>query len=462
MKRPGIHIRLLAAAVLLIGATTLALGYAGTLIIHEFVKTRFEERISFLARYLALNAELGILIDEREMLRRLSQNLLSEKDVVGVSIFGSKDEPLAEVIKPFSGVLSVIESPVILKESQDESRAFQWMADGNSPSPIIGKVKITYTTEGLAILLDTIKRRFVWLSIAAGLFSVLIFYFISRSLVSPITQLVRTSRKVASGNLQLRAELGTLPETRELAAAFNAMLDSLENSRKALEKANLAVIRQTTLAELGKFSLMIAHEVKNPLGIIKSSMDILKKDIPAGDMMVEFIEDEIRRLNRLIEDFLLFARPANPAFRPVNLHEILKDCAVKFELQTAGIPVTIETDIPEDCCEGQADPDLLVRAVGNIIKNAMESGENDENMIRIRAFCEKDSWIAEITDQGPGIEPELADKIFEPFFTTRSKGTGLGLAFASQVIKAHGGMITAQNRPDGGAIFQIKIPKNDT
>lgn len=457
MRRPGIHIRLLAAAILLIGATTLALGYAGTLIIHEFVKTRFEERISFLARYLALNAELGILIDEREMLRRLSQNLLSEKDVIGVSIFDSKDEPLAEVIKPFSGVLSVIESPVILKESQDESRAFQW----NPPSPVIGKVKITYTTEGLAILLDTMKRRFIWLSGIAGLFSVLIFYFISRSLVAPITQLVRTSRKVASGNLQLRADLGVLPETRELAAAFNAMLDSLENSRKALEKANLTVIRQTTLAELGKFSLMIAHEVKNPLGIIKSSMDILKKDLPADDMMVEFIEDEIRRLNRLIEDFLLFARPANPAFRPVNLHEMLRECAVRFELQTAHIPVNIQTDIPEDCCDGQADPDLLVRAVGNIIKNAMESGGQDENLIRIRAFCEKDTWIAEITDRGPGIEPDLIDKIFEPFFTTRSKGTGLGLAFASQVIKAHGGAIMAQNRPEGGAIFQIKIPKSD-
>ncbi len=457
MKRPGIHIRLLAAAILLIGATTLSLGYAGTLMIHEFVKTRFEERISFLARYLALNAELGILIDEKEMLKRLSQNLLSEKDVIGVSIFGTAAEPLAEVIKPFSGVLSVIESPVILKESQDESRAFQW----NPPSSVIGKVKIMYTTEGLVILLDTMKRRFVWLSGIAGLFSVLIFYFISRSLVAPITELVQTSRKVAAGNLQLRADLGVLPETRELAAAFNAMLDSLENSRKALEKANLTVIRQTTLAELGKFSLMIAHEVKNPLGIIKSSMDMLKKDIAPGDMMVEFIEDEIRRLNRLIEDFLLFARPANPTFRPVNLHEMLKHCAERFELQTADIPVIIDTDIPEDNYEGQADPDLLVRAIGNIIKNAMESGGEDENMIRIRAFFDKDFWIAEITDQGPGIDPELMDKIFEPFFTTRSKGTGLGLAFAFQVIKAHGGMITAQNSPEGGAVFQIKIPKND-
>ncbi len=221
------------------------------------------------------------------------------------------------------------------------------------------------------------------------------------------------------------------------------------------------MIRQTTLAELGKFSLMIAHEVKNPLGIIKSSMDILKKDIPEGDMMVEFIEDEIRRLNRLIEDFLLFARPANPAFRPVNLHEMLKHCAERFELQTADIPVTIETDIPEDNYEGLADPDLLVRAIGNIIKNAMESGGEDENVIRIRAFFEKDFWIAEISDQGPGIDPEYIDKIFEPFFTTRSKGTGLGLAFAFQVIKAHGGMITAQNSPEGGAVFQIKIPKND-
>lgn len=457
MRREGIHLRLLIAVIVVISATTLALGYAGTKVIHEFVKTRFEERISFLARYLALNAELGILIDDKEMLKRLSRNLLSENDVVGVSIFGTGDELMSEVSKEFAGTLSVIEAQVMLKESQEESRAFQWMSY-NANGTIIGKVRITYTAQGLYVLLDTIKRRFLWMSLMAGIIAVSVFYFISRSLVAPIMNLVQTARNVAKGDSSLRAELGELPEIRELAAAFNAMLDSLENSRNALEQAHRAMLRQTTLAELGKFSLMIAHEVKNPLSIIKSSLDILKKDLPADDMMVAFIEDEIRRLNRLIEDFLLFARPGNPVFRTVNLNEMLRDCTVRFELQTLQTSVEIITDIPENTCETEADPDLLVRAIGNIIKNATESNSENNNHVCIRAFCDNGFWIAEISDNGPGIEPENLEKIFEPFFTTRSKGTGLGLAFASQVIKAHNGIIRADNKAEGGAMFQVKIP----
>lgn len=457
MRREGIHLRLLIAVIVVISATTLALGYAGTKVIHEFVKTRFEERISFLARYLALNAELGILIDDKEMLKRLSRNLLSENDVVGVSIFGTGDELMSEVSKEFAGTLSVIEAQVMLKESQEESRAFQWMSQ-NVNGTIIGKVRITYTARGLYVLLDTIKRRFLWMSLMAGIIAVSVFYFISRSLVAPIMNLVQTARNVAKGDSSLRAELGELPEIRELAAAFNAMLDSLENSRNALEQAHRAMLRQTTLAELGKFSLMIAHEVKNPLSIIKSSLDILKKDLPADDMMVAFIEDEIRRLNRLIEDFLLFARPGNPVFRTVNLNEMLRDCTVRFELQTLQTSVEIITDIPENTCETEADPDLLVRAIGNIIKNATESNSENNNHVCIRAFCDNGFWIAEISDNGPGIEPENLEKIFEPFFTTRSKGTGLGLAFASQVIKAHNGIIRADNKAEGGAMFQVKIP----
>ncbi len=456
MKRAGIHIRMFGAVILLIGATTLALGYAGTGIIHEFVKTRFEERISFLARYLALNAELGILIDDKDMLKRLSKNLLSENDVVGVSIWGNSDEMLSEISKEFSGTLSVIEAPVMLKESQEEIRAFQ--LSGNSGDTVIGKVRITYSSQGLYLLSDTIKYRFLWLSVMAGIFAIALFYFISRSLVAPITNLVRTARNVAKGDSELRAELSELPEIRELASAFNAMLDSLENSRNALEQAHRAILRQTTLAELGKFSLMIAHEVKNPLGIIKSSLDILKQDIPSDNMMVEFIEDEIRRLNRLIEDFLIFARPANPVFRTSDLNAMLRECSAKSELQMIHKNIEIVSEIPEEPCETEADPDLLMRAVGNIVKNATESNGEHHNHVRIRACCKEGFWIAEISDKGQGIEPENLEKIFEPFFTTRAKGTGLGLAFASQVIKAHRGTIVAKNSPDGGAVFTIQIP----
>lgn len=460
MKRPGIHFRLLLAAFFLIGATTLTLGHVGIGITHKFIRSRFEERMLFLAKYLALNTELGILIDERSMLRQLARNLLSEKDVIRVTILNSSDEVLAdELSREAPGPLLVIAVPVVLKQSAEESLAFQWDAEEEPEDKVIGKVSISYSTEGVDGLLSIMRIRFLWLSAGMAVLAIVLFYFISRSLVAPVTNLAQAARKVAKGNLGFRVKPGRLPETRKLALAFNAMLDSLEKSSKALDAANQEMIRQRTLAEMGKFSLMIAHEVKNPLSIIKSSIDILKKDVdkPSGDTMIEYIEDEIRRLNRLIEDFLLFARPAMPNFRVVDVNAMLDECLVRFEFQSSDSAIEIRSDIPAEPCQARIDPDLLNRAVGNILKNAFEAS-GGRGVVNVTAFPVDDRWIVEIEDSGKGIDKKNIEKIFDPFFTTRSKGTGLGLAFAHQVVAAHKGMITAENRVGRGALFRITLP----
>jgi signal transduction histidine kinase len=282
---------------------------------------------------------------------------------------------------------------------------------------------------------------------------------ISRSIVLDVTRLADAVRKVGRGDLGLRTEPGNLPETRELAMAFNTMLDSLAGHREALVKANQEMARHQALAELGKFSLMIAHEVKNPLGIIKISFDFLKRDleIPQDNAMVEYIEDEIVRLNGLIEEFLLFARPAKPTFRPVDLNGMAKEMIDRVALQNTESDVVLETDLPQSLCEIFADPDLLTRALGNIVKNAYEANDG-KGVVSISARLEKGEWVLEVSDDGPGIPQENLEQVFEPFFTTKSKGTGLGLAFSKQILIAHRGTITARNRERGGATFEARIP----
>jgi signal transduction histidine kinase len=464
MRKAGIHVRLLLAGFLLISATTLTMGYMGVKIIHQFVQARFEERIRFLAKYLALNAELGILIDERTMLKQLARNLLSERDVARVGIYNSKEEVLADESHPAIHGTNAIEVPVVLKESMEESLAFQWNSTRDPEDQLIGFVRITYTTEGIQVLLTMMKVRFVWLAIILAVFSVLIFFFISRSLVAPVTYLARSARQVARGDLTLRVKPSRLPETRELGEAFNAMLDSLEKSEKALMEVNKKMVRQKTLAEMGKFSMMIAHEVKNPLSIIKSSVDILKKDLiqPETNTMITYIEDEINRLNRLIEDFLTFARPAQPAFRQVDINAMLEECVIRLEQSvnppdSGDVPVKINMRLPAHPVHLQADPDLLIRAIGNILKNAFDATGN-QGEIGVFVSYDNYSWILKISDNGSGIDAENTNRIFEPFFTTRAKGTGLGLAFVSQVVQAHGGRISAANHRNGGAVFRMELP----
>ena len=455
MKRAGIHFRLLLTGVILIIATTFTLGYMARNITHEFVQSRFENGIQFLAKYLALNSELGILIDQRAMLKRQAENLLSEKDVVKVTIFNESDEVLADVYRENHGPLSVVEVPVTVKKSKE----FPWNMGSAEEERVIGRVRIDYTTEGIGKLLAVMKVRFLWITLGLSGLSVLIFYFISRSLSLPVTRLAAAARAVAAGNPDLRVEPGNLPETRELALSFNAMLDSLQESQAALKRANEEMIRQKTLARMGEFSLMIAHEFKNPLGIIKSSLDILKQDVEnsSENTMIAYMEDEIRRLNHLIEEFLVFARPALPAFRETDLNAMLRECTDRFEIQINGVSLEIISDIPENQCIADADPDLLMRAVGNVLKNAIEANEQ-QGTVEVRAFSDQNAWHMEIRDQGPGIPDENMQKIFEPFFTTRATGTGLGLAFAAQVVGAHQGKIMAENRKEGGAVFRVELP----
>ncbi len=193
----------------------------------------------------------------------------------------------------------------------------------------------------------------------------------------------------------------------------------------------------------------------------------MKKDLPRPETntMIVYIEDEISRLNRLIEDFLMFARPAQPAFRHVDVHAMLEECVIRFEqsvnpFDSAANPVKILTRLPDTSVHFPADPDLLVRAIGNILKNAFDAtGKKGE--IEVTASYAGHLWVLEIADNGTGIDEENTNRIFEPFFTTRAKGTGLGLAFVSQVIRAHAGRISASNRRDGGAVFRMELPSGN-
>lgn len=463
MRNPGIHFRLLATAFLVISMTAFTLGVIGVTMFHDFVQNRFVERFEFLARYLALNSELGILIDQRSMLNELAANLLAEADVAKVLIFNTADESLAEASKVIPGPYEMVEAPVRLKASSEESQAFSLVfpisPTGTSPD-IIGKVRIIYSNSQINRLLKTITVRYLWLTAGLAVLCLVIFFFISRSLVYPLTRLAQTAIKVGEGELQRRMIPGNIPETREVSQAFNAMLDSLERGRKTVEKANQEMARQNLLAEMGKFSMMIAHEIKNPLGIIKSSFDILKKDPadPSNSVMIEYIEEEIQRINVLIEDFLSFAKPAKPAFRIVDANAMLRDCIDRFKRMDIIQQIEFKCDIPKESCLSYMDPDLFRRAIDNILKNAVEACHG-QGVVFVEGVCKEDTWRVGIADDGCGIQENMLDKIFNPFVTTRSKGTGLGLAYTAQVISAHNGTIIVKNRPEKGARFKIEIPR---
>ncbi len=468
MKRMGIIMRLLVAAVVLIGASTVTLGFVGIRITSRFMHERFQDRIAFLARYLALNSEVGVLINDQAGLKSLALNLLGEKDVARVLIFDNQNNPLVDLSRPTLPPLSMVETPVVFKKASDENilfsdgRRYQRSPFQSSPAITednIGKVQILYSTHGIEQLVNTIARKFMWASMGMAAVAALFFFLMSRSIGSELKQLSVTALQIGRGDFDLRAKLGKLPETRALATSFNAMLDSLKESQDNLGRVTREMMKQKTLAEMGKFSLMVAHEVKNPLAIIKSSLDVMKTELnlSSDHTMVGYIEDEIFRLNQLIEAFLKFAKPTKPTFREVDLNQLMIDVVDRFKLLHDENNPNIVISLPTQPVNALADRDLLIRAFDNIIKNAVEAtGPNGR--IDITASADTDQWRVQIADDGAGIDPAHKQRIFEPFFTTRAKGTGLGLAFAAQVLKSHGGFVMAENRDPGGAVFTVELP----
>jgi len=466
LKNISIHARILSAAVVLITAATLTLGGLGVYIINQFVTKRFHQRIEFMTQYLAINCELGILIGETDLLQGLVENMLKEDDVTSVVILDQKNQVLVEGRRPLPGAFKKIEKDVLSSANQPDKEWVGDMTEHFGPDSI-GKVQMTYSLQGIGDLTARMKKQVVYSALALNLLSCLIFYFISRSLVAPLMSLADTARRVSQGDRNVRAVPGTTPEIARLSDAFNNMLDSLAKGRKTIVRAYEKITRQEALAEVGKFSMMIAHEVKNPLGIIKSSLEMMETEfnIPEDNLLRTYAQEEIVRLNHLIESFLMFSKPAKPNFSKVDLNQMLEQIIMGFDIQSSSMGVSLDCQISKTPFKAKADFDLLTRGISNIIKNACEANDHKGCVkIAVKEYYKRDSsphkWELFIKDQGPGIPQDERAKVFEPFFTTKSTGTGLGLAFADQVVKAHGGNIRTQTPEDGGCCFCLTLFSN--
>ncbi len=467
LSKSGIQIRLLVAAFFMVSSVAFALQLAGVQITRNFMQKRFSDRITFLAKYLALNAEVGVLINDREGLESLALHLLGEEDVGRVTILDNQNTMLVDIQRKVPKPISSVETPVTFKKAGDENLLFSkpyhpFLSKSQEHIQIIGKVRIIYSTHGIDLLMEEITKKFLLLSGLLAIIGGVVFFFISRPMVREVRKLADGAEEVGKGDLNYRADIGSLPETRKLSTAFNNMLDSLEQNRFKLDEANSRMARHQALAEVGKFSLMIAHEIKNPLGIIKSSFDMLKKDyaIPRDNQFSYYIEDEIKHVNSLVEDFLTFSRPSEAVFKKIDLTAMLTEICNRFTLMYDNKSQVVFTreQVMDQPFFAEADEALLTRSISNLLKNAYESIGDKGNIFVTVDISSNNEWCVRVADTGPGISAKDMDRIFDPFYTTKIKGSGLGLAFVKQAVSAHGGCVMAEDRPGGGSIFMIIIP----
>lgn len=234
------------------------------------------------------------------------------------------------------------------------------------------------------------------------------------------------------------------------------------SEKRALERLRLQeqLSRAERLSALGEMVAGISHEIRNPLGIIKSSSELLQKKMGSSDpanSIPSVIIEESDRLNNIITDFLNFAKPRDPDMSTCCIEDILEKNIVFMASQIEAEGYIIEKHFGDDIPEITADSNMLYQAFLNILLNAMQSMP-EGGKINVEISSNESTVIIHFDDEGQGIPEDILDKIWDPFFTTKEKGTGLGLGIVKNIIESHGGHVDINNRAVGGARVIVEIP----
>lgn len=247
--------------------------------------------------------------------------------------------------------------------------------------------------------------------------------------------------------------------------ALGVIIDFQDLTQLIKMKSELA--RADRLAAIGELSARIAHEIRNPLAAISGSVQLIANggSIDAADKrLLDIIVRETERLNKLIRDFLDYARPTQPSKKLVNLCGLVNEIRELMEGDCRFEGVVIRNDCPEEL-EVFVDADKFRQVLWNLMVNAVEA-MSDEGMISINAEEISSSYelkgagavLVKISDTGSGMNEEELKRVFEPFHTTKTGGTGLGLATVYRVIEAHGGKIRVSSEKGKGTEFTIVLP----
>ena len=248
--------------------------------------------------------------------------------------------------------------------------------------------------------------------------------------------------------------------TRAQTLKAEAAAEELAAANQSLKEAQAEVRRSERLAALGQLTAGLAHELRNPLGTMKTSAELLQRQV-AGENeiareMAGFIATEVDRTNSLITRFLAFARPQHLRLEKTDLAAFLDRVVDRFNREKPG-SVSVYKNYSPDIPPIALDEQLMEQAILNLITNAAQASPPG-GVVTVKTRVAGPNVEISVIDRGAGIDPKNLESIFNPFFTTKSEGVGLGLAIVSKIIDEHGGQITVESTLGEGSVFHVYLP----
>lgn len=446
----------LTAGVLLFGSLNVVL--VGR-ISYDALRAEQDRRLAFVARLLSQRAVRPLLVDDRlDLQKLLEESRMLDRDLAFVAVYGRHGESLAA-----SG------DPDALREVSERIRE----AGGGTPprfreavEPILGgrlgAVHVGVEEAHLRAVLGRIVATIAAMVLAFLGAGVLASALLARSVTRPIEQLVRfASASRLEGPLPAldvrgRDEIAALAEHMERSARYLQDLHA-ESRRRERELS-----RVEHLATVGMLAAGAAHEINNPLAGIRTSIERLLRQLPdpaTADRYGAVLRDAVARIERTVRGMLGYARVAEVAPQPTLLPEAVERAltlaAPRLEEQRVGLSQQLPADLPPV----SADPSQLTQVVLNLVLNACDAMPKGGEVRVVAKRLDAEVTLT-VSDSGPGVPNEIAERVFDPFFTTKptETGTGLGLAVSRAAVREMGGELRLLPTSGAGAAFEIRLP----
>jgi two-component system, NtrC family, nitrogen regulation sensor histidine kinase NtrY len=276
----------------------------------------------------------------------------------------------------------------------------------------------------------------------------------------PVVSLAEAARRVAAGDLSAKVEVESSDELGELAASFNRMTEDLAQQKERTVQAE----RVAAWRELAR---RLAHELKNPLFPLQVTVEnLMRAKQKSPEMFEEVFHEgtatllaEIDNLKTIIGRFSEFSKMPQPQRQPTQVNEVVRSVLRVFHAQLQEKKqIAVRTELADTLPEISADPDLLHRALQNLVLNAIDAMPQG-GALTIRTATLGNRIEISVSDTGSGLTPEECGRLFTPYYTTKQHGTGLGLAIVQSVVSDHGGKISVESTQEKGTTFRIELPR---
>lgn len=345
---------------------------------------------------------------------------------------------------------------VTAKMFATDSMATGFAALRDNDGKLVGVVACRLADQFMLLSHVRTLELFVLLAGIAGALSLVVALSLSKLISHPLSRLTQALRRVHEGDYSTRVTVEGGHELAQLATGFNDMTEQLDT----LRRREALVRRREKLAVLGEAAAVMAHEIRNPLGIIKTSSQVLRMKVPlpqASERLVSFVLDEVGRIEKLVQELLDYAQPKTIARLPVDIGAELNTVLEFTAPELAQRRIAVQTAWPTGKAVAMGDGTRLHQAFLNILLNAMDAMP-DGGTLTVTVAREEGEIVIGIGDTGAGVAAEVQDRIFDPFVTTKPRGTGLGLARVRDVMEQHGGSIHFDSVPGVGTTFTLRLP----